>query len=82
MNTPSTRPKPFISDDNEPINHDRARCAQQTLDAFRSITGTKEEALHDLLCDLMHYCRFNEIDFFDEIEDAGSVFRKEVAEKD
>jgi len=81
MSNTKTRPTPPISDDNEPINHDRAGWAQQTLNAFMAITGVDADtALHDLLCDLMHFCRFNTVDFSDELEDASVAFEREVAD--
>lgn len=43
----------------EPNNLDRAAWAETALDAFRAETGTdREDAVCDLLCDLMHLCAF------------------------
>lgn len=46
--------------DPEGMNDDRASWAGVALEAFMGQTGTdKEDALSDLLCDLMHYCDRN-----------------------
>jgi hypothetical protein len=36
------------------LNSARAEWAQAAIIAFRKVTGAEEEALSDLLCDLMH----------------------------
>jgi hypothetical protein len=39
------------------MNDDRAEWADRAIESFRVATGTdREEALSDLLCDLMHLC--------------------------
>jgi len=50
--------------DPEEMNDDRAEWAAMALEAFQHATGTEEEdALRDLLCDLMHWCDRNNCDF-------------------
>lgn len=49
-------PKPLPADP-ENMNDDRAAWAEAALNEFRRVTGTDDEdALGDLLCDLMHWC--------------------------
>jgi hypothetical protein len=55
--TPETRMKESqpLPPDPDGRNHDRAAWAKVALDAFMRETGTDlEDALYDLLCDLMH----------------------------
>ena len=41
----------------DPENKDRAEWAMNAIEAFQAITGTDgEDAVCDLLCDLMHCC--------------------------
>ena len=41
----------------EDMNDDRSESAAEALSAFQRVTGPKDEdALGDLLCDLMHRC--------------------------
>jgi hypothetical protein len=50
--------------DPEGRNDDRAAWAAAALVSFQSETGTDDEdALADLLCDLMHWCDRNASDF-------------------
>lgn len=45
---------------NDPTNRDRAEWATNALDAFQATTGAgAEDALSDLLCDLMHFCIYD-----------------------
>ena len=44
----------------DPTNRDRASWAANALDTFQSETGADaEDAVSDLLCDLMHLCDTN-----------------------
>lgn len=50
--------------DPEAMNDDRAEWAGTALNAFQRLTGTDDEdALGDLLCDLMHWCDRNGCEF-------------------
>jgi hypothetical protein len=50
--------------DPENLNGDRAEWAGAALRHFQCVTGTDyEDALGDLLCDLMHWCDRNNFDF-------------------
>lgn len=53
-------------------NEDRAEWAAEALLMFMSVTGTdQEDAVADLLCDLMHWCdRNGETGFVSELERA------------
>jgi hypothetical protein len=47
----------YDSTDPDDLNKERAEWAASTLGAFQDITGTDDEdAVCDLLCDLMHCC--------------------------
>jgi hypothetical protein len=55
---------PILPPDPENMNDDRAKWAQAALRAFRRATGADaEEALGDLLSDLMHWSDRNNFDF-------------------
>jgi hypothetical protein len=48
----------------EPTNSDRAAWAEEALIAFCRLTGSNhEDALGDLLCDLMHWADENHLNF-------------------
>jgi hypothetical protein len=50
--------------DPEDMNDDRSQWAAEALYAFQRVTSTEEEdALGDLLCDLMHWCDHNGREF-------------------
>jgi hypothetical protein len=50
--------------DPENMNDRRAEWAETSLRHFRSWTGAEyDDALGDLLCDLMHWCDRNDFDF-------------------
>ncbi len=45
-------------------NNERAECAGEALRQFQLVTGADEEdALGDLLCNLLHWCDRNHFDF-------------------
>ncbi len=50
-------------------NKDRSGLAQQAVEAFATATGMEAEpeeaVIGDLLCDLMHYCEQNGVEFDD-----------------
>lgn len=59
-----TKPSPVYPPDPEDMNPARADWANVALAAFRVKTGTDaEDALSDLLCDLMHWADYNGEDF-------------------
>lgn len=65
-----------------PSNDDRADWAQTALDAFRRKTGQTgrgemEEALGDLLCNLMHLCERDGIDFAGRLANGRGNFEAE-----
>ena len=54
--------------DPEGMNDDRAEWAASTIRHFQCITGTDyEDALSDLLCDLIHWADRNKCDFDAEL---------------
>lgn len=72
----------------EPTNADRAARIDVTLDAYRAAqTGTKgrqpdPQDVSDLLADLMHWCRREDVDFEDELKTAGMNFDAEIDEEE
>ncbi len=67
----------------EPTNEDRAEWARKALATFMFTTGSeREDAVCDLLADLMHYCRLNDIDFEDELRRGRVHFEEEVSEEE
>jgi hypothetical protein len=80
-------PKRTLPPDREKMNHDRAAWAGAALRQFQCVTGADDEdALGDLLCDLIHWCDRNNYDFdlaltraqgnYDEETTAPPVFRR------
>jgi hypothetical protein len=58
--------------DPDGINQERADWAFITLAYFKLATGTdSEDAVKDLLCDLMHYCQQTQGEDFDVALDAA-----------
>jgi len=71
-----------------PTNDQRASWAMTAVDAFSEKTGLDragenlDTKIGDLLANLMHLCKFNEIDF-DGVLDTGRMhFEAEVAEEE
>lgn len=68
--------------DPDAINGDRAAWAQQALSAFTDATGTDaEDALCDLLADLMHWCDRHGTSFSSELERARCHYAAETGEQ-
>lgn len=67
-----------------PTNADRAARIDVTLDAYRAAqTGTKgrqpdPQDVSDLLADLMHWCRREDVDFEGELQTARMNFDAEL----
>jgi hypothetical protein len=65
----------------EPTNSDRAAWAAEALATFRRRTGTDcEDALPDLLCDLMHWADEHGLDFNAALSRAHDHHHAEVQE--
>lgn len=65
-----------------PTNENRADWADSALAAFAIITRCDtEDALPDLLCNLMHYAGQNGIDFNAMLQRARSNFEAEIEEE-
>jgi molybdopterin-guanine dinucleotide biosynthesis protein len=70
--------------DPEGKNDDRAGYAGTALSAFATATGMvaaneePETILHDLLCDLMHWCDRNGVSFDAKIADAATTYFEET----
>ena len=63
-------------------NADRARWAGRALRHFQRITGAdKEDALGDLLCDLMHWATANSFDFDAALCRASGHYKAELDEE-
>ena len=75
--SPQTKPLP---PDPEKLNATRAVCASIALDEFRRQTGADmEDAVSDLLADLMHWCdRFGQT-FHEELRRARNHYEEETA---
>jgi len=70
---------PVLPPDPENMNDDRAQWAQAALRAFRKATGADaEEALGDLLCDLMHWSDRNNFDFEAALDRARMHYEAET----
>lgn len=66
--------------DPEGMNDDRAEWAACALRHFQCTTGSDyEDALGDLLCDLMHWCDRNNFDFELALFRARGHYRAETA---
>lgn len=53
-----------------------------TLKKYQKVTGSDDDnAISDVLADLMHYCRDNDIDFRKELSTARWHFNEEVKEE-
>jgi hypothetical protein len=66
--------------DPENMNGDRAKWAKAALRAFRKATSAdEEEALGDLLCDLMHWSDRNNMDFDAALDRARMHYEAETA---
>ncbi len=70
----------------EPTNEDRAERARAALEAYRAALGDPqpdESHLRDLLCDLMHLARVDDLQPFDEaLESARGNFDAELDPED
>ena len=61
------------------MNRRRAQWAKCAIDSFRAATRTdREDALCDLLCDLMHYARQHRFNFTGELDRATFHFNAEA----
>jgi hypothetical protein len=65
-----------------PTNADRAAWANAAMDLFRQLTGCDEEdALCDLLCDLMHWSLQQDFDFTAALDRARHHYDAELLEE-
>lgn len=72
---------PKLPPDPDGQNNDRAKWAQEAIAAFMEATGTDlEDALPDLLCDLMHWADRNGQQFGMMLERARENYKAETAE--
>lgn len=61
------------------LNRNRAEWAANALDEFQRVCDTEvEDALADLLCDLMHYANQTHFNFDDELARAKRHFDEEM----
>jgi hypothetical protein len=67
-----------------PTNRNRADWASIAIDAYASAVNAADEEpelnVSDLLCDLMHYCNVEQIDWHRCVARAQDHYREEVAE--
>jgi hypothetical protein len=65
--------------DPDGMNKDRSSWADASLQAFMAITGSDlEDALGDLLADLIHWCDRNNFDFDAELDRARRHYAAET----
>lgn len=68
----------------EPNNRDRAEWAREALDGFIAETGnasgTTDEHVSDLLCDLRHLCDAEGVEWAAMIRRANMHYRAEIEE--
>lgn len=71
-----------IPPDPDGQNDDRADWAGQCIELFQKLTRCDEEdAVHDLITDLAHWCdRQGSVDFNDELNHAANMYHEETAE--
>ena len=69
-----------IPPDPDDQNDDRAAWAGQCIELFQKLTRCDEEdAVHDLITDLAHYCdRRGSVDFNDELNHAAKIYNEET----
>jgi hypothetical protein len=73
----------ILPPDPEHMNDDRAKWAQAALRAFRKATGAdEEEALGDLLCDLLHWSDRGNFDFEAALDRARMHYEAETTGED
>jgi hypothetical protein len=65
--------------DPDGMNQQRAAWAAEALNVFRDEDGTAEDALCDLLCDLMHWCDRNGVQFGEQLQRGMGHYREETA---
>ena len=70
----------------EQTNRKRSERAELMVNVYHHMTSfideMEEEIVTDILADLMHYCRINDIDIEAAIEKAFRHFVAEIAESD
>ena len=75
--------KKVIPPDPENMNDDRAEWAAASLRHFQCTTGTDyDDALCDLLCDLMHWCDRHEFEFESALSRARNHYAAETCSDD
>lgn len=62
------------------INKHRSMRIAKIVQGYPSNPGSCDEAVSDILTDLMHYCKANDEDFTRALEMARENFAEEVAE--
>jgi len=71
--------KKQLPPDPDGMNGDRAKWAQTAIDTFEKTTGTdSEDAMSDLLADLMHLADRKETEFADELRRATANYEAET----
>ena len=69
-----------------PTNEDRAEWAHQAIETFQAATHMQGEddatIIGDLLANIMHYCRLNDIDFEARLANGRMHFEAEVEEEE
>jgi hypothetical protein len=70
---------PALPPDPDELNDKRAEWADRAIVEFQDATGTdREDALADLLCNLMHWCDRNGFGFDEELEHGRGMYQDEV----
>lgn len=75
--------QPELPPDPDGQNDDRAEWADTALNAFMRVTRTDhEDAVSDLLADLMHYCDRQGWNFEDELRRGSEHYHEETTDED
>lgn len=85
LGNPLDAPPTTAAEYEGPTNRDRARWAAEAVANFRARTGTdKEDAICDLLANLMHLCESDPSygGFQDELTRATNLFTGELHDKE
>lgn len=81
MNTSRPKRKKKLPPDPEEMDDERAQCADNAISAFQLWTRTDiEDALSDLLADLMHWSDRHGFDFNHELARGRGHYKSETGE--
>ena len=71
-----------MTTNNLPNNYTRSLFAGKAINAYMNVTGCDiDTAVYDLLGDILHYCDYHRIDFYDELDKGRDHYEEEVREE-